>query len=235
MSLRQDRRGFLGRAAATGAGLALGGALTRRAVASPADESPVTDVFTVIHHRRSVRRFTSAPVPDEDLHRILDAARMAPTSGNQQPWKFLVVRERERLDRLAADCVAHGLERYRETMNPTEEQLAARREEVTAYFAALLAAPVLVVILTDRLSRYASYNQHDGPLAAGTLMLAARALGYGTLYATDSLADTVCRKSLGIPKRYVRVCASPLGVPAEWPETPEKKELESLIVWDSFS
>jgi nitroreductase len=147
----------------------------------------------------------------------------------------VVVRERARLDRLAADCVAHGLERYREAMNPTEEQIATRQEESAAYFATLLAAPVLVVILTDRLSRYASYNQHDGPLAAGTLLLAARALGYGTLYATDSLPDEVCRTSLGIPKRYVRVCASPLGVPEEWPETPEKKDLESLVVWDSFS
>ena len=44
-----------------------------------------SDVFDVIARQRTVRRFTNAPMPEEDLMKILDAARMAPSSGNQQP------------------------------------------------------------------------------------------------------------------------------------------------------
>ncbi len=45
-----------------------------------------SDVFDVIARQRTVRCFTDAPVPEGDLMKILDAARMAPSSGNQQPW-----------------------------------------------------------------------------------------------------------------------------------------------------
>ena len=54
----------------------------------------------VIEGRRTVRRYTDAPVPEDDVRRILDAARYAPSSGNEQPWKFLVVRDRKRMDEL---------------------------------------------------------------------------------------------------------------------------------------
>ncbi len=46
----------------------------------------IGDVFGVIAGRRTVRRFTDAPVAGEDPMKILDAARMAPSSGNQRPW-----------------------------------------------------------------------------------------------------------------------------------------------------
>ena len=83
-------------------------------------------------------------------------------------------------------------------------------------------------------SKWPRYNKHDGPLAAGTLMLAARTLGYGTVYFTDSILDGVTRDVLKIPERYERICITPVGVPEEWPETPEKKALDDFIVRDSF-
>jgi nitroreductase len=92
-----------------------------------------------------------------------------------------------------------------------------------------------VVILVDRQSAYPDYNRFDGPMAAANLFLAARALGYGTVFYTDTISADVARKVLGIPERYEQVCITPIGVPSEWPKAPAKKELSEFIVYDSFS
>ncbi|MFA9496171.1 MAG: nitroreductase family protein, partial [Candidatus Bathyarchaeota archaeon] len=51
--------------------------------------------------RRSIRKYTSEPVTDEDIKKLLEAAMAAPTGGNRKPWHFIIIKERETLDRLA--------------------------------------------------------------------------------------------------------------------------------------
>ena len=53
------------------------------------------DFFEVIRRRRSIRRFSDRPVAEQDLKAILEAARLAPSATNEQPWSFIVVRDRE--------------------------------------------------------------------------------------------------------------------------------------------
>jgi nitroreductase len=65
-------------------------------------------------------------------------------------------------------------------------------------------------------------------------MLAVRALGYGTVFITDSVSDSITKEVLQIPDNYTRVCITPLGVPVVWPVTPEKKKLEEMIYYDKF-
>jgi nitroreductase len=64
--------------------------------------------------------------------------------------------------------------------------------------------------------------------------LAARALGYGTVYVTDAIPEQVTREVLGIPGRYERVCITPLGIPDGWPEPMPKRKLEEFVVFESF-
>ena len=59
------------------------------------------EVFEAIRRRRSIRRFTGAPVPRADLQTIVDAGRLAATGSNRQPWDFIVVTEPATLQRLA--------------------------------------------------------------------------------------------------------------------------------------
>ena len=115
------------------------------------------------------------------------------------------------------------------------ESVEIRAEKMKKYFDRVMSAPVYVVVLVDRRSRYPSYNRHDGPLAAGYLMIAARALGYGTVFFTDSIPETVTREVLKIPKRYERICITPIGVPREWPQPPAKNPLEDFVVFDTFA
>ena len=51
------------------------------------------DIFDAIATRRSVRKYTDRPVTDEDIRTVLEAAMMAPSAGNAQPWHFVVVRD----------------------------------------------------------------------------------------------------------------------------------------------
>ena len=59
------------------------------------------DLFEAIAGRRSIRRFKDAPVPDQDIRKILDAGRLAPSANNVQPWHFLVVKDRAVLGKMA--------------------------------------------------------------------------------------------------------------------------------------
>lgn len=59
------------------------------------------DTFLAIASRRDERRYLSDPLPDAVVDRILDAGRLAGSSSNRQPWAFVVVESRERVERLA--------------------------------------------------------------------------------------------------------------------------------------
>ena len=196
---------------------------------TPGKESNIWDIF---YNRRSVRKFKSDAVPEADIRKVIDAARMAPTSGNQQPWKFLVIRDRKIINNIMEGCVKQSLLRYQNNSSETSGQYEERVRSTlsSGYFS----APVFIVILTDNNSKYPDYNHWDGPLAAGYLMLAARALGYGTVFITDAIPENVTKEVLQIPDNYTRVCITPLGVPFEWPATPPKKDLKEMISFDKL-
>ena len=65
------------------------------------------DALTAIGVRRSVRKFLKKPVPVKVLEKIVDAARLAPTARNEQPWEFVVITDRERLQQVAG-LTDHG-------------------------------------------------------------------------------------------------------------------------------
>lgn len=226
------RRTFLKTTALTG--LALLARAPGRAAEAPVPAADTSDIWTVFKTRRSVRRFKPTPVPEEHIRQILDAARLAPTSGNQQPWKFLVIRDRARIEAMKSACIEHALRRFDAASNPQPGKRARFEDRVRQRCNHYLTAPVYIVVLTDNQSTYPGYNHWDGPLAAGYLMLAARALGYGTVHITDSIPDEVTKSVLAIPDRYTRVCITPVGVPEEWPASPPKKPLETFIAYESI-
>ncbi len=61
----------------------------------------MVETWDAITSRRDVREYEERAIPDEDLDRILEAGRRAPSGRNRQPWDFVVVTERDRLVELA--------------------------------------------------------------------------------------------------------------------------------------
>jgi nitroreductase len=205
------------------------------AAAAPGAYTPEQQyLFDIFKNRRSVRKYLPTPVPEEHLRQILDIARTAPTSGNQQPWKFLVIRDRAKLDRLLDATVEFYAAQYRGKKNPSDAELAEFKDKIRKMDAPYLGAPVYIVVLTDSQSQYPTYNHFDGPMAAVCLFVAARALGYGTVFCTDSFPFEVVKQVFAISDRYEVVCTTPLGVPDGWPVSKEKKPLESFVAFEKL-
>jgi len=234
MRTNHQRRNFLKTGAAVGIASLFGPALAVPFPEEKALEASANTVLEIIHKRRSVRQYRSDPVPAEHLTLILDAARMAPTAGNQQPWKFLVIQDRTKLSELKAACVQQGIVRIKKREKLSEEAFQEREQKLIQYYEKCFSAPVYIVVLVDTECQYPDYNKHDGALAAGNLMLAARALGYGTVYYTGSIPAEITQKVLNIPERYERICITPVGIPEKWPDTPQKKDLKELVVYEQF-
>ena len=86
-------------------------------------EEQYPSILESIMKRRSVRHYASTPVPEEHIRIILEAARMAATSGNQQPWKFIVTQDPSTIMKLKEACLTRAMDRFRKRKNPTESQL----------------------------------------------------------------------------------------------------------------
>jgi nitroreductase len=63
------------------------------------------DTFEAIHTRRSIRRYTGAPIPRQDLEKIVDAGRMAASGNNKQPWDFIVITKQDMIEQLKVASV----------------------------------------------------------------------------------------------------------------------------------
>ena len=112
------------------------------------------DALEAIFTRRSIRAYTSEPVSEEDLKAILEAAMNAPSASNRQPWHFIVVDDRSKLDAIM---------------------------EVHPYSDMLAQAPLAIVVCGDT-KVSSSYWQQDCSAATENILLAARALGLGTVW-----------------------------------------------------
>jgi nitroreductase len=211
MNTKKGRRAFIKQAATIGSGLVLTGGVPASA------QEQESDIFEVIKNRRSVRKFKPTPVPDEHITKILEAGRYAPTPRNRQDWKFIVVKDKAKIDELKDECIKMAGDNSKQ------------------YFTDYLSAPVYIVILAGAKTRSPENELLSGAAAAGNIFLAARALGYGSVFCRNSVPEEIARKVFNISDDYQWVCITPIGVPDQWPKTPPKKELEEFVVENQFT
>jgi nitroreductase len=190
-------------------------------------------LLKTIKERRTVRKFKPAPVPDEHIKKILDAARYAPSAGNAQPWKFVVIQNRSSLDSLSGVLQKSWEERITAHQDLDTEKRKSYIENGKETIRRIMTAPVYVMVFVDT-TLYPRYAVWDGCLAVENLMLAARALGYGTGFFTTYFPEEVVKPFVKAPDNLQLVCATPVGIPEEWPEMPEKKSLDEFVVYETF-
>jgi len=190
-------------------------------------------LFEIIKTRRTVRKYKPTPVPDEHIKRILDAARFAPTSGNEQPWKFVVIQNRVCLDSLKGILQTSWEQRIATAEDLDDEKKKSYVENGKEAIASVMTAPVYIMVFVDT-TVYAEDAIWDGCVAVENLMLAARSLGYGTGFFTTYFPEEVVKSFVKAPEELKFICATPVGIPEEWPETPQKKNLDEFIIYESF-
>ncbi len=172
------------------------------------------DVFEAIHTTRAMRRLDpNRRVADADLRRIIEAATKAPSGGNSQPMRWIVVTDpdKRRLGEVYRRCAAGLME------DSDEPKIARSSWYLIEHFGE---APVLIVACCEGLAR----RPASVFPAVQNALLAARALGLGTTLTTSHLQDeTAVKLILGIPDEVATYCIIPVGYPiGRWGEAVRK-------------
>jgi len=163
----------------------------------------------LVRARTSCRRYDPArPVSDATLADCLEAARLAPSACNRQPWRFVVVRDAETRARLCAEALLPGIPMPWLAEAPVLVALAAERDFVTHR-----AAPLLSGI---------AYHLVDCGIAGEHFVLAAQAAGLGTCW-IGWIRPRLVRRILAMPRRSEVLALISVGYPAE--PTPPRERL----------
>jgi nitroreductase len=183
----------------------------------------MTDFFAVVHAQRACREFSDAPVPDDLVARVLDAATFAPSAENRQPWEFVVVRDATLRDRIG-DLMRRAWEDHGREHSATRLTPKLLAEVERGATGAISAAPVLVVVAADTARALRVTVPSSTYPAIQNLLLAAGALGLGSALTTIAtvFADEL-RDALALPESVLPVAVVPLGFPAR-PLGPPRRE-----------
>ena len=158
------------------------------------------EVFDAIRTRRSIRKYKSEPIPDKKLRTILEAARLAPSAGNRQPWRFIVIQNKNRKKALA---------------------------EVANNQTFLNDASAIIVAIGDP-EVSARWYDKDPMIALEHIVLAATALGYGTCW-IGAFDEDAIKHLLKIPANVKVIALLPIGIPDETPAPRPRKEFSEIF------
>ncbi len=162
-----------------------------------------TTVQTILN-RRSIRRFQSTEIPEEDLKQIFECARQAPSGGNRQPWRYIVVKDKSIKKELAEACNGQTW-----------------------------MADAAVIVAAVGLPAESRWHIVDPAIGLQNLILAAHSLGYGTCW-IGAFNEEKINQTLKMPKSAKIVCLTPVGVPAVSPQPTSRKKFSEVIYLDEF-
>jgi len=171
------------------------------------------ETWDAIRARRNVRQYTGQPIAREDLERICEAGRRAPSAGNGQPWDFVVVTDRAQLIELA------------KVWEPGGRHIAQS------------AATIALVAREPEDERQRGLTLYDFGQATASMMLAAADLGIGSGH--SAVADQQqAQRVLGFPDGYLAVYLIGLGYPADRPlrplTRPNRRPFDEVVHWNHW-
>jgi nitroreductase len=168
------------------------------------------DEQSLIRRRYSCRRFAGTPLSQAEIEHVLEAAVWAPSAGNLQPWRFVVVTSDELKERLAR---------------------AAHQEFVAE-------APVVIAVCAvpgESARRYGErgrslYSLQDTAAATENILLAAAELGLGSCW-VGAFDEPAAAAALALPPAWRPVALVPLGHPLETPGARERRPMADVVVF----
>jgi nitroreductase len=169
----------------------------------------------LVRGRRSVRRYLDRPVEREKVLACLEAARLAPSAENVQPWRFLVIDDPDIRERFAAAAFS-GIYKF--------SRFAAKAPVIIL----ILARPDLLANRVGKHLRKVTFYLVDVGIAGGQLSLQAEELGLGTCW-IGWFNGRNTRKFFRIPRRYKIVCLMTLGYYEKKPREKPRKSLTEII------
>ncbi len=213
------------------------------------------DLYEVMHTTFAARDFTDEPVSDAVIRRILDHARFAPSGGNRQGWKVIVVRD-DATRKALGPLIRPTMQRYMaqvqageapwNTINPTRlsQDEISRVEPPQGLINKLTNAPVLLLVFVD-LSMVASFDsQLDrvGVISGASvypfvwnILLAARNEGLGGTLTTFAVGkESEVQKLLGVPSHVAMAAMIPLGKPVKQLSRLKRKQVDEFAMLERW-
>jgi len=169
------------------------------------------ELSQLIEHRFSVRRYKSDSVEKDKLIKVLEAGRMAPSAVNYQPWHFIVVEEKEKLNRLYSVYARSWIQQ----------------------------APLIIVACADhsqswkRSSDGKDSSDIDVAIAIDHMTLMATEQGLGTCWVCNFNASE-CARILNLPSSVEPVALIPLGYPDATSPKKQRKNLKEIVHMNEF-
>lgn len=172
-----------------------------------------TNFLELAKKRYSVRNYENKPIELEKLNMILEAGRIAPTAANQQPCVFLVLNDKESINKLSKACSPHGAP------------------------LAIIACANKNVSWTRPFDN-SSMIEIDSSIATDHMMLCAQDLGLSSCWITY-FDPSIIRKQFNIPNNLVPVNILVVGYGADKPQSPDRHSqtrnpLDSIVKYSSF-
>jgi nitroreductase len=164
------------------------------------------DVLKLVRTRRSIREYTQDPIPEEDINKILEAGRWAPSASNSQPWKFIVLRSRNVKKKLAGTLTWGGF---------------------------LSQAALGIAVAIDEIA--STHAVEDGAAATQNMLLEAHSLGLGACWigTYGSVDEANAKKVLNVPQHERLLSIIAMGYAAEAPHK-ARKPLVKLVFTDQY-
>jgi len=172
------------------------------------------DLFEAIKRRRSIRAYTRENISEEEVEKLIDAAKWAPSAGNIQPWEFVIVRNVRIKQQLAVAALGQTF---------IEE------------------APVVIVVCADEAQSSWGYGNRGATLyciqdtaaAVQNILLAAHALGLSTCW-IGAFREELVKKALNAPMNMRPIAIVPVGHAAEKPKAPPRRSLKEIVHYETF-
>lgn len=203
------------------------------------------DVQKAIETRRSIRKFKKTPIKDDIIFKILEAANLAPTAGNNQPWEFMILDRSilEKISKITNQSFEDRLQQInRSDFNEKLKNLPipkTRKEDkveaLNRFYKTLGGAPLAILVYVEKEKDPWQWKNNicDASAAIENLLLAAWNEGLGSCWMTGPLKtkDKQIKSYLGIPQSKEIVGIIPIGIPAHNPRMPPKVNVRSKIIW----
>jgi len=225
--------------------------LEETAAGTPEPGAPFNPVEQVIFTRRSVRFFRKRQVPEHLVRRVLEAGRFAPSAGNAQPWKFVVIQDPAMIRAMSQDVVkvCRRVMRFADYTEPGKQGRQWRARSLQRLlpnmfhpipFGAMKliaegklgvwhGAPTVIVLLVDM--RAPGKPFLDAGIAGQNMVLAAHSLGLGTCWVSfiEPLSTLPgWRKRLEIRYPYKLATSIALGFPRGTPDGEVRRETHAV-------
>ena len=172
------------------------------------------NLMEIINHRRSIRSYSSKEVETEKIDYVLDAFRKAPSAKNLQPWKLIIVKEKNKKLDLSIACNNQSF---------------------------IAEAPLIIAVCANEEESYAGMGGYmnsfpiDIGIALEHLILAATEMGLGTCW-IGAFKENLVKGILGVPKNIRVVALTPIGFPGTNAETPKRgrKSISEIVCYEKY-